>query len=50
MGNFPYHVGIYFGFNAKDENDLKYLCGGSIITNKIIVTGNIQCFDMQIIK
>lgn len=39
VGNFPYHVGVYFGFNTKYEDDLKYLCGGSIISSKIIVTG-----------
>lgn len=40
LGDFPYHVGVYFKYKTKDTNDLKYVCGGSIITVRVVVTGN----------
>lgn len=36
FGNSPWHVAVY---DIRDKEDMKLICGGTIITQRIIVSG-----------
>lgn len=47
IGDFPWHVGIYQKAKpviTDESKDIKHICGGSIITVRIVLSGN-KCLE-----